>query len=354
MHIGELIVPLEPSLAEELIGFWEEIFGISFAQQRGILAGEEAVHNRDFIYTVREGERLVGTCHLTIGADVAGTGGLGEVAVAPDFRRRGICETLCKRARNTFRECGGKGLFLATDMENAARVYHRIGWRRVTGSNVMLLPANGESPQDFLVEHLECRGPVAVTAATPADRIAMIPLLVSPHNSCVLDANVGIYSTQYALQSSCMGLYPQYQELREDGRGEWFAARTKDGRVVGLSSVRIAPDGTACLDGFTHHNHADSRDLLISQAAHWAVGHAASAFEAIIATCDRQKLADFEALGFRSAGEDATLNMDGREIHAVRLHKTIVGKQVWWADLPHRLRDPSRGQAVSGVDAEQV
>ena len=352
MYITELTVPLEPSLAEELIDFWEETFGISFAQQRGILAGEEIKHNRDLIYIVRKEGRLAGTCHLTVGTAMSEIGGVGEVAVSPEFRRRGIAESLCKRARNTFRDCGGKGLFLATDEENAARVYSRIGWRKVSGSNVMLLTDDGKTLQAFLVDHLSGKSRVAVTAATPSDRIAIIPLLVSPHDSCVLDANVGIYSTRYALQISCMGLYPQYQELREDGRGEWFAARTIDGRVVGLSTARINSDGIARLDSFVHHCHADSQGLLISQAAHWAADHEAVAIEAIIAIADNWKLSSFEAMGFQNAGETTPLNLNGQVVRAVRLEKALVDQQVWWADSPHRLRDPSHGQAARGVEAE--
>ena len=195
---------------------------------------------------------------------------------------------------------------------------------------------------------------VTVTAATPGDRTAMIPLLVSPHDFCVLDANVGIFSTQYELQSSCMGLYPRYQKLREDGRGEWFAARANDGRVVGLSTVRLDSDGAARLDGFAHHCHADSQDLLISQAAHWAAGHAASVLEAIIAVTDQQKLAGFEALGFRNTGVATPLNLDGQNIHTVRLEKSLADHHTRRADFPHQLHEPHQEQVVSDVDAEKV
>ena len=42
-----------------------------------------------------------------------------------------------------------------------------------------------------------------------------------------------------------MGLYPRYAKLVEQGAGAWFAARTRDGRLVGLASAR--PDGEAVL-----------------------------------------------------------------------------------------------------------
>ncbi len=354
MHIVELIAPLEPSVAEELIGFWEGIFGISFAEQRGILAGDELDYNRDYIYIVREAGRLIGTCHLTVAAVLSGIGGVGEVAVSPQFRRRGIAEAMCMRARDTFRNCGGNGLFLATDMENAARVYHRVGWRKVNGSNAMLLTNDGKSPEEFLANHLDGKNAITVAAAEPGDRTAIIPLLMSPHDSYVLDANVGIFSPKHALQSSCMGLYPQYQKLRENGGGEWFAARTDDGRVVGLSSVRLDADGTARLDGFAHHCHADGLNALIAQAAEWAAKREAAVLESVVAVADQRKLSHFAAMGFQNVGEAAPLDLNGQNIPALRLEKTIVDRHAWRADFPHRLSDRPREQAASGVDAERI
>ena len=80
-----------------------------------------------------------------------------------------------------FRDHGGEALFLATSAPNAARVYDSLGWRRLLGSRVMLLTFGPQSPEEYVEEHLRRTGPVSVGPATAADRTAIIPLLVSPH-----------------------------------------------------------------------------------------------------------------------------------------------------------------------------
>ena len=47
----------------------------------------------------------------------------------------------------------------------------------------------------------------------------MIPLLISPHDWQVLDANTAMFSTRYSLQPSCMGLYRRYSAVAGDGPG---------------------------------------------------------------------------------------------------------------------------------------
>jgi len=54
---------------------------------------------------------------------------------------------------------------------------------------------------------------------TPAARIPMIPLLVSPHDEVMLDANAGMVSTKFAVQHLCMGLFPRYDRLTRCGWG---------------------------------------------------------------------------------------------------------------------------------------
>ena len=230
MNIIEQQVPVEPRLAEELIGFWETIFDISFAGLRGVLAGEETKHNCDILFLAREGSRLVGTSHVTMERASRQIGGLGEVAVDPDFRGRGIANTLCARARDTFRDHGGRAIFLGTTARNAARIYSRLGWRTLAGTNVMLLTFGPQSSEEFLANHFHDTTPISVASATATDRTAIIPLLVPPHDWRVLDANVGLFSTRYRIQDSCMGLYPRYQAIREGKRGNWFVAHQPGAR----------------------------------------------------------------------------------------------------------------------------
>jgi GNAT superfamily N-acetyltransferase len=328
MEITERQVPLEPSLADELVHFWETIFGTSFAWLRGVLAGEEVGNNCDILFICREGTRLVGTSHITFGRATCEVGGLGEVAVDPEFRGRGIGNALCARARDVFRAHSGQAMFLGTTAPNAARVYNRLGWRTLTGTHVMLLTFGPQSSEEFLEDHFQCTAPISVASATAADRTTIIPLLTFPHEWCVLDANVGMFSTRYATQDSCMGLYPRYQTIREGKRGNWFVARAANGRVVGLSTVRLDERGRARVDGFAHRRHASCMGSLIDASMRWGNAHAASEFDAVISEDDQAKLAHFKLAGFRPASAADPFELEGRRLDAAHLEAPAATRKV--------------------------
>ena len=328
MDIIEQQVPVEPSLAEELIRFYETIFGSSFAGLRGVLAGEETTYNRDIIFLVRDGMRLVGASRITFPTVAGEIGSLDEVAVDPEFRGRGIGGALCARARDVFRNHGGRAIFLGTHMPNAARMYSRLGWRALAGSDVMLLTFGPQSSEEFLADHFCKTNPVSVVSATAADRTSIIPLLVAPHDWCVLDANVQMFSTRYAIQKSCEGLYPRYQAVRRGGQGNWFVARTEDGCAVGLSTVRLDERGRARVDGFAHRRYSNCMDSLIEASMRWGTAHSASEFEAVILEEDRAKLAHFKLAGFEPVAAADPIELDGWQLDVAHLEIPAITRKL--------------------------
>ena len=229
--------PISAPLAGELQEFWKGIFGFSAEHPPDVapevFLGSEVEHNRLHVYLERRADTLAGTCTRTVSREVPILGGFGEVATQPALRRSGIASRLCGRAVEEFRAAGGRALFLGTNSPAASRVYHRLGWRKLAGADVMANISSGDSPEAFLVDYFRKPGEAAVVPATPAVRIPMIPLLHAPHDWQVLDANAGMYSTRYCVQYSCMGLYRRYLAAVAGGAGDWFCARTPDGRVVG-------------------------------------------------------------------------------------------------------------------------
>ena len=206
-------------------------------------SADETAHNRNIIHLTTRAGRVVGTCGTTRSRTVRALGGFGEVATEPDQRGRGIATELCLRAVEEFREEGGEVLFLGTGNPAAARIYHRLGWRKLAGAQVMANVTSGASPEEFLVGWFAEPAPVAIEPASAAARVPIIPLMVSPHDWQVLDANAGMLSTRYAVQGSCMGLYRRYGYVIQDGRGAWFVAVAEDGRVVGQSTARLTGAG---------------------------------------------------------------------------------------------------------------
>ncbi|MFP6646675.1 MAG: GNAT family N-acetyltransferase [Candidatus Latescibacterota bacterium] len=315
--------PLAPELADELCVFWEAAFSTSYERFRSILAGEELAHNRDVVYLVRHGDALAGTCHLTTPARSCRLGGLGEVATAPAFRSRGIATHLCRLARDEFRQSSGAALFLGTGNPEAARVYRGLGWCKLAGANVMVCVSGDESPEAFLVDYFREPGSVNAVAASAGMRIAMIPLLVFPHDDMVLDASAGMLSTRYAVQHSCMGLYPRYETLCEERSGSWFGAQTTNGRVVGLSTARLDASSNCQVDAFVHWRFRECWDELIETAVQWGVDAGAPTCWARIARTEEGRRSLYEALGFCETGPDGTFDVGGRQVDAVRLDRTV-------------------------------
>ena len=143
--------PFPEDLTEELLDFWETIFEIPCDGYRSILNGLERDNNHDIFYLIRKGKELGGTSHLTISKADPRLGGLGEVATPPEFRRQGIATALCAHTLDDFCRLKGQAFFLGTVNPEAARVYHRLGWRRFAGTNVMALVREAESMRDHAV-----------------------------------------------------------------------------------------------------------------------------------------------------------------------------------------------------------
>ena len=74
--------------------------------------------------------------------------GIGEVATRPDYRGRGIANRLCQQALEGFTANDGEVVFLGTENPDAARIYHRLGWRRIAGSTVYANVTSGDSPRN--------------------------------------------------------------------------------------------------------------------------------------------------------------------------------------------------------------
>jgi len=320
MHtVTAIEVPLPNDLREELIVFWQGVFETSYDEFCAVFDAKEKDYNHDIVYLVRKGEKLGGTCHLSHSIFNPELGGLGEVATAPEFKRMGIAAVVCEAARDEFFKHGGRAIFLGTGNPEAARVYYRLGWRKLAGANIMVCIASGDSPETFLVDYYRKNEPVTIGQASVSDRISMIPLIATPHNWQVLDANAGIFSTRYVLLQSCMGLYPCYEALLEDGQGTWFGARSVSGILVGLSTARFVNLGQCQVDGFIHQNFYNDWRKLVKKAVDWGFYKGAFTCRATLSVEDLKKKSLFEDLGFKETGSGEAFDINGREVPAIQM-----------------------------------
>ncbi len=305
-------IPITEELLDELTPFWEDIFGEEAPDiDREVFLGAEDSYCRSTLYLHRKDEKVAGTCLAMLSKTMPALAGFAEVATDPRRRGRGIATRLCGQAVEDFRAAGGQAFFLGTGNPAAARVYHRLGWRKLAGVNGMANITSGAAPEEFLVDFFRRPGRVEVGLAGPDVRVAMIPLIWTPHDFKVLDANVGLYSCRYCVQHSCMGLYPKYGRGLE-GRGAFFAARTKDGRVVGLASALLDGAGGCRVDGFVHRNFAREWNPLLEAACGWGREKEALELRAVVADEEKQEL--FEAMGFRRDGAGEDFDIEGRAV----------------------------------------
>ena len=313
-------VPLSEELIDELFPFWTSVYGEVLPDiGREVFLGAEEACSHGALYLRREGERLAGTCFTMHSKTVPALGGFSEVATDPQFRGRGIATELCGQALEDFRAAGGEAFFLGTDNPAAARIYHRLGWRKLAGAAVMVNVLSGESPEAFLVDYFT-GGTAKVAEATPADRIPMIPLLLCPHDWQALDANTKICSTRYATQKSCMGLYVRYQRIQRSG-GAWFVARTAEGKVVGMATARRDDAGDNRIDAFAHARFAEVWEALAQAAINACAGQRSSGCYAVVSIEDEEKRSWFESLGFRRTGAGEAFDLDGRRVASVRMDR---------------------------------
>ncbi len=299
--------PLEEKLIEELSAFWEATYGFGYDGFRHIFEGDETAHNLDIVYVAREGETLVGTCHLTMPLVDKKLGGLGEVATSEAYRGRGVAGWLCEHARDDFAARGGRALFLGTGNPAAARIYERLGWRTVDNSVVYGNLIGGGTIERFYEDYWAGKGAISIVRGSAAQRISLIPLNVYPHETTLLDSNTEIYATKFRKQEMCLGLYPKYSKYENDNDSAWFCAVDKNGSLAGLSTAK-STGGKCNVDGFVHPRHARVLKELLQAAIKWADD--SGNIQAQVAASDALKQSVFESLGFCECGrydfDDAT------------------------------------------------
>ena len=311
--------PIGEELAKELFTFWERIFGPEDPDiPIGVFLGDEAEHNRHVVLLERDSGNLVGTAGIMTPRANREFAGIGEVATRPEYRGRGIAGRLCQQAIDEFVANGGEAVFLGTENPDAARIYHRLGWRRIANSTVYANIINGDSPEEYLADYFRTPSNVQIVPGDASLRVPMIPLLLTPHDWQILDGNLPtpMISTRYATQNSCMGLCRKYYYLVKRDDADWFAAKTSDQRLVGISTAWIDDENVCHIDGFIHARFNDTYDALISSAIEWGTQRSSVGFVAKLFVEDDEKRGHFERLGFRDGALSGTFTIGDRDVSA--------------------------------------
>ena len=315
-------IPLEKDLIEKLTQFWMVIFGQRNEELNYILNGDEINDNTDYVYLKKINSTIAGTTHLTIANEMNYLGGVGEVGTDLNFRKAGIAAELCQTAITEFVNQGGVALFLGTGNPDAARIYYRLGWRKLAGANVMTYISSEESPEEYILKYFNTNDTEPrIRQGSAKDRIPLIPLITLPHDWQILDANTGIFSTRYATQNSCMGLYPKFANIKRNKQGTWFVLSTQDGKIVGVSSITVNKFNQCQIDGFTHKNYQKFWNELIQACLNWANKKNLTEYYCVISKEDEEKISLFTSLGFHTPKTSGQISINDRPIETIRLIK---------------------------------
>ena len=321
--------PIQESLLQELIELWETIPELHTNEEwRRELLGLEPSFNRILIYIARERGQVVAVCQFYISRRMPILSEFSYPGTRPECRGRGIATELWGAAIDDMKAMGVKAIFLGTFDRIAFRLYRRLGFSKLPASLTFVQALNGLSAEEFLVDWFRDAGPAAVSPGDPGDQLPSYPLIVSPHDWQVLDANAGLMSTRYSLHRTFRGLYLKCANVGDDENGARFSATTSDGKVVGMSTARLDEDGSCAVDGFVHHRYPDSYDDLIRAAIGFGERRGVRSVHARVSREDGEKCKRFAALGFRDAGPASDFVLDCLQLNRQKEIETISAPAV--------------------------
>ena len=319
-NYSKLEIPIEKSLNDRLQTFWQDIFGESPDIEPGILLGEEKNYNQSTLYLIETDDLPTTTTMVTTCNQVPELGGFSVVATRPESRGKGLGTKLCQQSITDFKALGGKALFLGTVNPNAEKIYHRLGWQKLASSIIWVNITDLRSPEKFLIDYFDNDfTSIKIQEGNASARIPIIPLIAYPHDLQILDSNLGLFSSRYGIVRSCMGLYPKYNNLRNNNMGNWFVALDERQRVVGLSSASLDNKDGCQIDGFIYGNSRSHWIELINTAITWAHSIGVSRIYSTVSSSDAIRKLLLESMGFIQTGSGPTFNLDGQTIESLRM-----------------------------------
>ena len=302
--------PVDPDLIDKCCALWETTFHSPFDQARRALAGDEPENRFVLRVALIDGE-LAGTTEITTSGDDPAIGGVGEVAVPPKFRRRGIAERLFAESCNEFFIGGGETLFLGTENPAAAHLYRKYGFRYIPSTLNMGCNKHGRIPDDVLYDYRHAADDDrSIVHLSVRHRLQVIPFVMAPHEVMVVNRHSNYISTRHQRLHGCMSLFGRFAQAAE--QGAVFVCESSNHRLIAIASVTL-DQGIAEVDGCALPGELESGKATLEAAIGWAKEQGAHTMRFLAAKEDVVKLAWFQSLGMEWQESERTLNIDGRD-----------------------------------------
>ena len=176
-------VPLDPPLAHELVDFWTYIWNEPPDVPIDVFLGSESEHNDLSVFFERGSVGVTSTCMIVAPRAMADDLGprRGRDASRPPAtaacRRGSAARRSTWPSKTAARRCSSAPAGAPPPGSTRGSASGKL-----PGASWWINVANGEPPEAFVVDYF--RRPAAsvtVRPASPADRLPMIPLIVSPH-----------------------------------------------------------------------------------------------------------------------------------------------------------------------------
>ena len=235
-------VPVSMEMIEEIWAMWETIpeevgVGEDISWVRGELSNAVRAEDRKLLYVARVDGKLAGTSMIWVSRRDPKMAEFALPGTAPEFRRRGIGQALFDAPIADFTATGGEAVFLGAS-SYAFRTYMRTGYHKLIGTSTLAYIASGESPEAYIVDFFRSLGPAVVGPGEHADRTPAVPLVYTPHDWQVMDANVGLLSRRYSVYQGFAGQAGRFVELLDRPEATLFAARAGGPRQGSSGSRR--------------------------------------------------------------------------------------------------------------------
>jgi len=264
---------------------------------RGQLAGDA-----DRFYSAWVGARPAAHAALYSAVAHPQVGLVGYVITEPAFRGQGLCSRLMEWLMADFRAGGGQCALLGTGNPAAHAVYAAGGFRDYNGHVMRYLtpPAEHAGADDA---YFAFTTPAHARAGGWADAARLAWLYTRPGDCFMKDYVEGLYDHPAIPHTRCGSLAPAMMLDVEERAGGLWALETGDGRIVGAArlSLRdtVAQAKAPMLDFLVAPAYRRQTPDLLRVAIEAAQGAGAEVIRACLASCDVEKAAMVQKLGFR-------------------------------------------------------
>jgi len=260
---------------------------------------------------------LAGTAWMGRGQRCPDIGVIAGVVTRPDLRGQGLAAAACAALCRAFDEEGGRYLFLAAATPDAARLYGRLGFRRVAGAAM----CRARDGTDFRAA-LAAGRPGTARDADWGDLPAMVPLYYLPHECVLLDAGAPLASARVAGPVRCVGLFWNTWLTTVAAGGLWQAL--PDGRGWMAAGAVARPDGeNLSADFIWAPFHADAGRAFLADFLREAERRLGRPCRLLLCEGDAWKEREAQRLGFtRVENTGAAVEVAGRRRRLIVRHRT--------------------------------